>query len=59
MFQKLSEHARELKDKYHKMDSDTKKKILTGVGGALALLASIGIMRKLKPKGKSKDDVEE
>ncbi len=45
---KLTTKAKDMKDKYDDMDDDTKKKVMAGVGGALALLAAIGAAKKIK-----------
>ena len=42
----------EVRDRYHKLDSETKKKIITGVAGTLALFAGIRAVKKMAKKKK-------
>lgn len=53
---KLIEHAKHAKEKYDEMDDATKKKIMAGVAGALAVLGGIALFKKMKGK---KDDESE
>ncbi len=54
-FDTLSQKAKDMKEKFEEMDESTKKKVMAGVGGALALLATIGLAKKIHRKKKNKD----
>jgi len=47
---KLIDRAKVVKSKYHKLDDDTKKKIVVGIAGAITLLAGIRAVGKIKKK---------
>lgn len=47
---KLIDQAKEVKGKFHKLNNNTKKKVIVGVAGAIALLAGIGMIKKMKRK---------
>jgi len=44
----------EVRDRYHKLDKETKKKIITGVAGTLALFAGIRAVKKMTKRNKKK-----
>ncbi len=45
---------KEVRSRYQKLDKDTKKKIITGVAGTLALLAGIRAVKKMAKRKKKK-----
>ncbi len=52
MLEALKQKASEAKDKYDHLDQESKKKIMAGAAGALALLAGIGLVKKTRKKFK-------
>lgn len=50
----LRKKAGEIKKKYDHLDQNSKKKIMAGAAGALALLAGIGLVKKTIKKTKKK-----
>jgi len=46
--------VKEVRGRYQKLDKETKKKIITGVAGTLALLAGIRAVKKMTKKKKKK-----
>lgn len=46
--------VKEVRGRYQKLDKETKKKIITGVAGTLALLAGIRAVKKMAKKKKKK-----
>lgn len=45
---------KEVRSRYQKLDKDTKKKIIAGVAGTLALFAGIRAVKKMAKKKKKK-----
>ena len=54
MIDKLIGQAKEMKAKFDGMDKNTKKKVIAGVAGAIALLTALGLAKKMRKRKKAK-----
>jgi len=52
--EKFNQQAKALKKKYESLDESSKKKLITGVAGAVAILAGIGAVKKIQKKQRRK-----